>query len=48
MKVACVVDEDNMLSPLEYGSSIFLIDDETKRLRNMKILVMAEPMVAGK
>ena len=27
MKVACVVDDENMLSPLEYGNSIFLIDD---------------------
>jgi hypothetical protein len=32
MKVACVVDDENMLSPLEYGNSIFLIDDETKKI----------------
>ncbi len=32
MKVACVVDEENMLSPLEYGNSIFLIDDETEKI----------------
>ncbi|MEM0139786.1 MAG: hypothetical protein QXZ44_04150 [Ferroplasma sp.] len=32
MKVACVVDDENMLSPLEYGNSIFLIDDETNKI----------------
>ncbi len=32
MKIACVVDDENMLAPLEYGNSVFLIDDETKKI----------------
>ncbi|AAT43111.1 hypothetical protein [Picrophilus oshimae] len=32
MKIACVVDEENVLAPLQFGSTIFLIDSETKQI----------------
>lgn len=33
MKVIAVVDEENYVTPLEYGSSIMEIDDETKQIK---------------
>ncbi|MEM0158493.1 MAG: hypothetical protein QW812_03175 [Thermoplasmataceae archaeon] len=33
MKIAAVVDEENYVTPLEYGSSIMLIDDESKEIK---------------
>ncbi len=32
MKIAVVVDEENYITPLEYGNSIMLIDEETKKI----------------
>ncbi|MGC8506376.1 MAG: hypothetical protein ACP5NK_06705 [Thermoplasmata archaeon] len=32
MKIIAVVDEENYITPLEYGSSIMLIDDETRKI----------------
>ena len=33
MKIAAVVDEENYVTPLEYGNSIMIIDDETKQIK---------------
>ncbi|MCL5665385.1 MAG: hypothetical protein M1315_00925 [Candidatus Thermoplasmatota archaeon] len=33
MKVVAVVDEENYFVPMEYGSSIMLIDTETKEIK---------------
>lgn len=33
MKIVAVVDEENYVTPLEYGNSIMLIDDETKQIK---------------
>lgn len=32
MKIAVVVDEENYITPLEYGNSIMLIDEESKKI----------------
>ena len=32
MKIVAVVDDENFVTPLEYGNSIMLIDDETKQI----------------
>ena len=33
MKIVAVVDEENYVTPLEYGNSIMLIDDESKQIK---------------
>ncbi|MCL4336455.1 MAG: hypothetical protein M1393_02275 [Candidatus Thermoplasmatota archaeon] len=33
MKIVAVVDEENYVTPLEYGNSILLVDDETKQIQ---------------
>ena len=33
MKIVAVVDEENYVTPLEYGNSIMVIDDETKQIK---------------
>jgi len=33
MKIVAVVDEDNYLTPLEYGNAIVVLDDETKEMK---------------
>ena len=33
MKLVAVVDEENYITPLEFGSSIMLIDDATKEIK---------------
>ena len=32
MKIVAVVDDENYVTPLEYGNSIMVIDDETKKI----------------
>ena len=43
MKIVAVVDEENMFTPLEYGSSIFQIDDETKEMKEYEIPGFGSP-----
>lgn len=33
MKIVTVVDDENYVTPLEYGNSIMVIDDETKQIK---------------
>ncbi len=33
MKIIAVVDDENYISPLEYGNSIMVIDDQSKQIK---------------